>query len=161
MNPPGSISEWLGCVAFVGGLLIVGMKIVDRIRGKTPEPPNSSLEIGRRELERRIGQAEVLLGELQAAGNHTLEQLRVERREDLRQQEISQRASAAKVYDRIEMVRKELAGAVEENRKELGQQTEVLRKEFAAAHDKTRDLLAKQFQDVERALGRIEGKINA
>ena len=53
-NAPVEIAAWLGCVAFGLMLFNEGAKFVDRIRGKTPHPPNEQLEFSVTAMDRRV-----------------------------------------------------------------------------------------------------------
>ncbi len=53
-NPPVEIAAWLGCLAFGFMLFNEGSKFVDRIRGKTPHPPNEQLEFSVAVMDRRV-----------------------------------------------------------------------------------------------------------
>jgi hypothetical protein len=48
------MAAWLGCLAF--GLLLFneGSKFLDRVRGKTPQPPNEQLEFSVSAMDRRV-----------------------------------------------------------------------------------------------------------
>ncbi len=48
------IAAWLGCLAFGLMLFNEGAKFVDRIRGKTPHPPNEQLEFCVMAMDRRV-----------------------------------------------------------------------------------------------------------
>lgn len=53
-NAPVQIAAWLGCLAFGLMLFNEGSKFVDRIRGKTPYPPNEQLEFSVTAIDRRV-----------------------------------------------------------------------------------------------------------
>jgi hypothetical protein len=53
-NAPVQIAAWLGCLAFGLMLFNEGSKSVDRIRGKTPHPPNEQLEFSVTAMDRRV-----------------------------------------------------------------------------------------------------------
>jgi hypothetical protein len=53
-NAPVEIAAWLGCLAFALMLFNEGSKLVDRIRGKTPHPPNEQLEFSVSAMDRRV-----------------------------------------------------------------------------------------------------------
>ena len=53
-NAPVEIAAWLGCLAFGLMLFNEGSKFVDRIRGKTPQPPNEQLEFSVTAMDRRV-----------------------------------------------------------------------------------------------------------
>ena len=48
------IAAWLGCLAFGLMLFNEGAKIVDRIRGRAPQPPNEQLEFSVTAIDRRV-----------------------------------------------------------------------------------------------------------
>jgi len=53
-SAPVEIAAWLGCLAFGLMLFNEGAKFVDRIRGKTPHPPNEQLEFCVTAMDRRV-----------------------------------------------------------------------------------------------------------
>jgi hypothetical protein len=53
-NPPVEIAAWLGCLAFALMLFNESSKLVDKIRGKTPHPPNEQLEFSVSAIDRRV-----------------------------------------------------------------------------------------------------------
>jgi hypothetical protein len=55
---PVEIAAWLGCLAFILLLLNEGVKFTDRLRGKTPHPPNEQLSVSMSEIERRVAKLE-------------------------------------------------------------------------------------------------------
>jgi len=57
-DPPVAIAAWLGCLAFGLMLFNEGAKFVDRLRGKTPQPPNEQLEFSVQALDRRLTRLE-------------------------------------------------------------------------------------------------------
>jgi hypothetical protein len=57
-NAPVEIAAWLGCLAFGLMLFNEGSKFVDRIRGKTPQPPNEQLEFSVTAMDRRVSRLE-------------------------------------------------------------------------------------------------------
>lgn len=117
-----AVSAW----AIAGGVNQI-LKLVDRVKGKSPSPPNEQLEVGRRELERRISAVEKEQAESRKESQHEKEQ-----------GESTARASRAALYKKVDDVRAELVTKV----------------------DDLRDEMTSQFKDTERALGRIEGKLD-
>jgi hypothetical protein len=105
------IAAWLACLAFVvfASRQLIGLW--RELKGKDPNPPNDTLEAGRRELERRV-----------LAGETALANLRQDIAHDREQTEISARSRSAGVYNKVEEVRKELSCKVDELRDEVGQQ---------------------------------------
>ncbi len=57
-DPPVAIAAWMGCLAFGLMLFNEGAKFVDRLRGKTPQPPNEQLEFSVLTLDRRVSRLE-------------------------------------------------------------------------------------------------------
>jgi len=53
-HAPVEIAAWLGCLAFGLMLFNEGSKFVDRIRGKSPQPPNEQLEFSVTAIDRRV-----------------------------------------------------------------------------------------------------------
>ena len=53
-NAPVEIAAWLGCLAFALMLFNEGSKLVDRIRGRAPQPPNEQLEFSVTAIDRRV-----------------------------------------------------------------------------------------------------------
>jgi hypothetical protein len=53
-NARMEIAAWLGCLAFALMLFNEGAKLADRIRGKTPHPPNEQLEFSVTAIDRRV-----------------------------------------------------------------------------------------------------------
>ncbi len=53
-NPPVEIAAWLGCLAFALMLFNESSKLVDKIRGKSPHPPNEQLEFSVSAIDRRV-----------------------------------------------------------------------------------------------------------
>ena len=53
-NAPVEIAAWLGCLAFAFMLFNEGAKLVDRIRGRAPQPPNEQLEFSVTAIDRRV-----------------------------------------------------------------------------------------------------------
>jgi len=46
------LAGWLACLAFILGLVNGGLKLVDRVKGREPFPPNASLDARVAALER-------------------------------------------------------------------------------------------------------------
>jgi hypothetical protein len=57
-NARVEIAAWLGCLAFALMLFNEGSKLVDRIRGRTPHPPNEQLEFSVTAIDRRVSRLE-------------------------------------------------------------------------------------------------------
>lgn len=121
------IAAWLACAAFLLMMARNGLELYRGLKGKDPHPPNDTLEAGRKELERRVSQVESETADIRRGAAHERET-----------SEVSARQRSAGIYNKIEEVRRELTGQVQELREEVGQ----------------------QFKDTERALGRIEGKLS-
>jgi hypothetical protein len=55
---PVQIAAWLGCLAFGLMLFNEGAKFIDRVRGKTPHPPNEQLDFSLTTLDKRVTKLE-------------------------------------------------------------------------------------------------------
>jgi hypothetical protein len=55
---PVQIAAWLGCLAFGLMLCNEGSKFIDRVRGKTPHPPNEQLDFNLSTLDKRVTKLE-------------------------------------------------------------------------------------------------------
>jgi len=53
-TPPAAFAAWLACAGFTLWFLLLVDKSIQRVRGKSPEPPNRQLEAGQFELNRRV-----------------------------------------------------------------------------------------------------------
>ncbi|HEV2692355.1 MAG TPA: hypothetical protein VG347_05615 [Verrucomicrobiae bacterium] len=53
-SPPAAIAAWLACAAFTLWFLLLVDKSIQRLRGKTPQPPNRQLAAGQVDLHRRV-----------------------------------------------------------------------------------------------------------
>jgi hypothetical protein len=128
---PGHYSS-IGWVCVIVFCLVAGARQITgfwrELRGKDPEPPNEQLENSRRELERRVSAAESAIGEVWKNISH-----------DRESGEENARSRSAGIYKKIDEVRAEVSGKV----------------------DELRNQMTMQFKDTERALGRIEGKLNS
>ena len=58
VTPPSEIAAWLACFAFVLMLVNSGFKFFRYVRGKDPEPPNSSLALALTQLATRVDKLE-------------------------------------------------------------------------------------------------------
>jgi hypothetical protein len=85
------------------------LKLVDRARGKAPNPPNEQLESGRRELERRVTNVEVEVCKLRTDLGHEREF-----------QEASARSRSDKIYAKIDELRVEMTNQFKDTERALG-----------------------------------------
>ena len=122
-----NLAAWLACLFFLIAGMNALMKFWRNLKGKESSPPNEQLEVGRRELERRISATERELVDLRKEWSHEREA-----------SDAASRQGRAGIYNKIEEVREQFIQKVDELAGEV----------------------AKQFQDTERALGRIEGKLD-
>src|SRR5688572_38211 len=98
MNPsPVEIAAWLGSLAFLVALANGLLKLSDRVRGKTPHPPNEQLELSHTALEERVMKLET-----------NFEAMQREMKEDRDKILTSGSQRGAAIYNKIEEVRKEM-----------------------------------------------------
>ncbi|MDR3457723.1 MAG: hypothetical protein P4N60_09780 [Verrucomicrobiae bacterium] len=53
-SPPEQFAAWLACAAFSLWFLLLVDKVIQRLRGKSPQPPNSQLDSDQRDIKRRV-----------------------------------------------------------------------------------------------------------
>lgn len=63
---PNALVAWIGCAAFLAVFFNQGMKIIDRIRGASPKPPNEQLQFGQDQIVQRVASLEGWRNELTA-----------------------------------------------------------------------------------------------
>jgi hypothetical protein len=54
MTPPPGMIEWLLCAGCVMGLILLGLKIVDRVKGPAAHPPSGELGLRVSKLEEEL-----------------------------------------------------------------------------------------------------------
>lgn len=113
------------------------LKVLKHLRGKPPQPPNQVLDASQRALEQRVVMMEAALTGLRAevlAGDERAEQ--------------AARARSAGLHAALHKVREDLSAKWDGERAELLQRIDAVNAG-----------VSQYARDTERALGRIEGKL--
>jgi uncharacterized membrane protein YccC len=150
--PDPNSYQAIGWLCVMVAMIAVGInavfKLIDRFRGKEPHPPNEQLEIKRLELERRINSAEALVARIGE-----------DRAKDLREIETERRRSATALYQKMEETKDELTQSSGQGQTELHRKIETTEQRLLGRIETSDKISAKGFQDIERSIGRLEGKI--
>jgi hypothetical protein len=102
------LAGWLGCFAFLVMLINGALKLADRVRGKSPCPPNEELDADFNGLDLRVARLEA-----------QVEIIRAEMRNDRDALMRAGEERAGKIHDRINALGERLTVAVGELRGEM------------------------------------------
>lgn len=144
-----NIAAWLACLAFVVVLVNGALKLTDRMKG---QPPNEQLEAHRLQLERRIAQVEA---------GYVPAKLYETRHAEYQGQLRDLAAQVEHVRSGMHAGCKQSEEAARERSNAIYKKIDEVRVELNASQAEVRNQLEKWTRDTERALGRIEGKIEA
>jgi len=129
--PTGSdLMVWLGCAAFVLMLINQGLKVKNSIF-----PSRSEHEVYPQPLS--VKESHALVTEKQCHDRHITIEDQIRDLRSLRMDDVK------------------TAGA---SREKMYQAMKEVRSELSEAHDRLRNTMAKGFADIERSIGRLEGK---
>jgi len=130
-TPPMQIAGWLGCLSFTIWIVLMAVRLVKELKDK-PAPS----ELQRDTAERYTPKSEFSAHATECRADRAA--LRAEMIADRRNNEVHASTRSKTIFDQIDKVRTELS----------------------TKHDELRGEMQRNFQDTERALGRIEGKID-
>jgi hypothetical protein len=139
-------SEWTAPVGIasavgIGVFLLIAFnqaaKAWRNLKGEEPHPPNSQLDVSVRDLERRVTLAEGATVGIQAEMRKEHDTLRAKQEADNKANEIHISQRSKSIYDEINRCREGLEGKIQA----------------------VEDAFTTHSKDIERALGRIEGKL--
>jgi hypothetical protein len=143
-----NIAAWLAVAAFLIALVNGSFRLWSNLRGKSPEPPNEQLELASQEITRRVQQLEVrAVLDTVCATRHAESAKSIE----TVTRQIAE-LSALRIADAKD------AGA---SREKMYQAVKEMRLEVTSQVQNLSTTTAKNFQDVDRALGRLEGKLES
>lgn len=109
-----NIAGWLACLAFTLMVLKHGSELLDRWRGKTPQPPNEQLAHGAEQLAERVKNLE----------------LKVEHHRELETQESYNRRQL--IYQKIDTSKESTSKEIKELRSEVLSQISAMKSEIKA-----------------------------
>lgn len=105
---PGQLQAFLGCVAFLIGIVIGLLKLKKELMGKKAKPPNEVLGESHNTLAQRVGKLEGI----------------VDKNRD--EAEKQARVRSANLYSKMEEVRKQTSDHTESVRKELSEKIDAM-----------------------------------
>lgn len=106
---PTGLASWLACLAFAVWLLLMLLKLADRMRGKSPEPPNAQIHQSHEELRKEHRETRARVIQLESWRTGLSEQLLRSNEPILRAGEDREKSLATT----IESVRKELDAKIQ------------------------------------------------
>ena len=148
-----NLAAWIGCAAFVVMFANGVLKLTDRLKGKKPKPPNETLDNTQRELARRLELLESHSGRLMTQEQCNLSHQGITRQVNEHGTQIE------KIWATIRDERVNIEQSARGRSDKIYAQIETTRKELTDAITGTQHEMRKGFQDLERAIGRLEGRV--
>jgi hypothetical protein len=105
---PTELNTFLSCVLVVIGLILAGIKLTEKLKGKKPKPPNEQLSESHAVLTQRVGKLEATVEKNREAA------------------EAQARVRSAGLYSKMEEVRKQTSDHTESVRKELSEKIDAM-----------------------------------
>lgn len=111
--PPVQIGAWLGCLAFTVWIILLLLKLAERIRGKQPEPPNATLAVSSDHLAQRIGKCEQDILSVNKRLDMEISAIRAEIRENHDKAMLSGSQRGQQIYSQMDALRKEVKADIQ------------------------------------------------